>query len=122
YRRHDHHALAPRGEGEKGRRDRGHHGRSHQYLFGADRYALPPAVPGGNRLEVLSRRQRIAEYRMLAALADGLEDRGRGGEVHVRDPEGDYLRKTRPVLGILPFEGLRSAAVDDSVEVHGHLY
>ena len=62
------------------------------------------------------RRQCVAEHALFHATAQCVDNRGRGAEVHVRDPKRQHILATRDV----PLFARRSPAWNHSVEINAH--
>ena len=62
------------------------------------------------------RRQCVAEHALIYTAVQCFDNRGRGAEVHVRDPKRQHILATRDV----PLFARRSPAWNHSVEINAH--
>ena len=83
--------------------------------LGAHAPAVALRHPLGDDLLQLRLLDEVAEEAVLDPCAQCLHDRGRGGKVHVRDPERQHVGREFP-----PLVAVRGAAIDHAVEVERH--
>ena len=93
-----------------------HQARRHGQPARFDGPAVPPAQPARRGLEERRRGLRVAEDAVRDPPREGLDDGGRGLEVHVGDPHRDGVRDAQVPAGVDPLHGLGPRPVDDLVK------
>ena len=112
----DQHLVPGRGQRVHGEQQGVDHARGEEHLLPAQLHAVAAGVVVDDGLLVRVAHARIAEDRVLQALAQRLQDARRTGEVHVRDPHGQHA------LGRgVPLQALGAAAVNARLQREIHI-
>ena len=102
---HDEDAVGRFGKSPHRDPERRDQARTRQDVPAIDRDAVPVRIPADQGFEESGACHRVAVHRMPGPIPECFDDFGRGGEVHVGDPERHDVGKARVFFQAVPFQG-----------------
>ena len=100
----------------------------HKFLYGL--FPVAPLMPAYDRVKIFLPRRKISESRMLQPLRDRLDNGGRRGKIHIRDPHGNYIksfrgspgRKSSRISNRINRQRVVAAPVHNGTKIVFHIY